>query len=287
MQIPGFRICLFLCLLGIASPAASQDARTAAAESRDEMAADRPGFSEPPDVISRGTIQIESGLTYSAEGGSGKRAVLGGSPLLRVGIGRRMEVRFGGDGFRRESSGVGAGRRPAHGFSDFGAGAKFKLVDEAGARPAVGFSSTLSLPVGRSGFTSGGYDPSFRLSTAKGLPGRLSLGANAGLALITNDNARFAQHLMALSLSRRLSDKVTASWEVYRVRQPDATAPEWQVGVAIARTIGGNAQVDVQAGRALAGGKPCWFAGYGFAVRNPFVPLFRHSAATVSRLARR
>jgi hypothetical protein len=175
----------------------------------------------------------------------------------------------------------------ARGYSDFGFGAKLRMLDEKNGRPAVGFSTMLSLPVGHNRFTSGGCDPSVRLSVAKELRSGLTAAVNAGMGWVTDDGVRFAQHVASFAVSQRLSRTLTGIWEVYRIRQADPQAAEWQFGAGLARTIGRNTQVDVQAGRALAAGKPCWFAGYGVAVRNPVGQLFRGSAATVSRLARR
>src|SRR4029450_7683677 len=64
--------------------------------------ADRPGVSEPPYVVPRGTGQIEAGVTFGRETDGGHVYTwLVPEPLLRVGVFERAELRLSGDGGRR------------------------------------------------------------------------------------------------------------------------------------------------------------------------------------------
>jgi hypothetical protein len=44
--------------------------------------------------------------------------------------------------------------------------------------------------------------------------------------------------------------------------------PAWVIDVGISRMVGSQMQVDVEAGRRVSPGKPCWFVAAGFSVRT-------------------
>jgi hypothetical protein len=79
------------------------------------LTSDRPGFSDGVNVLPAGLLQLESGFSFSGQssGTSVDRTFIGGSPLLRMGVGHGAELRFGGDGFRSYSHRAGAERERA------------------------------------------------------------------------------------------------------------------------------------------------------------------------------
>lgn len=119
--------------IGWAGLALAAERPPAAAEGG--MVTDRPGFSESAQVVGRGMLQWESGFQFGRLGLDGERttATVGPYPLLRLGVSRRVELRFSGDGYRRERRGGEAVR----GVTDFVVGGEGEGVG-AGA-VATGF----------------------------------------------------------------------------------------------------------------------------------------------------
>lgn len=89
-----------------------------------EFSADRPGFGVPTNVLPRGVVQFETGFTFASEADRNTlcRTLTWGSPLARLGIGTRTEIRFGGDGFLASRTEGDAHTDKARGWSDFGVG---------------------------------------------------------------------------------------------------------------------------------------------------------------------
>ena len=65
-----------------------------------ELVTDRPDFTESSEVVERGAVQIETGFTLESNVSEGEelRGITVPAVLARIGLGHRVEVRFGGDG---------------------------------------------------------------------------------------------------------------------------------------------------------------------------------------------
>src|SRR5690242_18428459 len=73
-----------------------------------ELVTDRPDFTESSEVVGPRVVQIESGFTLEQDDAS-TRQMTAPQMLVRVGIGRRAELRFAGDGFVSQSLSTAAG----------------------------------------------------------------------------------------------------------------------------------------------------------------------------------
>src|SRR5437868_5360517 len=71
-------------------------------EGEDELVTDRPDFTESSEVVRRGAYQFESGVTFESDvvDGARGRSVSAPGSLLRIGLGRRTELRISTDGFQ-------------------------------------------------------------------------------------------------------------------------------------------------------------------------------------------
>jgi hypothetical protein len=98
-----------------------------------ELATDRPDYTEGAAVLGTGILQFEQGLTVESDHGT--RTFTGPEFLMRAGINRRFELRFGGDG-------VTWGR----GFSDAEFGARIMMFQHARYLPAVSVIPIVSVP---------------------------------------------------------------------------------------------------------------------------------------------
>src|SRR5689334_1613128 len=85
-----------------------------------ELVTDRPDFTESSEVVGRGVLQVESGMTFEGDRQDGDRARAISAPqlLVRVGVTPRFELRFGGDGFVSQSIRTAGSTLETSGSSD-------------------------------------------------------------------------------------------------------------------------------------------------------------------------
>lgn len=236
------------------------------------MSADRPGFSDGVDVLSLGVMQIEGGVSLSgrSDGASQDRSFIGGSPLIRLGIGHRTELRFGGDGFRLDAHRSGAAWERAGGTSDFSVGSKYELARERGARPAFTLVAGVSLPTGGRSFTSSGVDPVAKLSWSKSLTKEITAGGDFGFSSLTESGERFLQREVSFQLARNVWRKWQGFWEGYLVTPVSRGGDRaWTFDTGLSIPAGRNTLLDVSVGQQIAPFTRCWFLAAGFAVRMP------------------
>jgi hypothetical protein len=254
---------------------AAQESRPAsataavAAAPKPELVTDRPDFTESSEVIPRGLFQFESGFSYEGDNASGERSrsITAPSALMRIGLGHRAELRIGADGLLSESvSGV-----RASGGSDMDLGAKFRVLDARSAGFDLALLPMVSLPTGGDGFTSGGVDPTLKVTWARELPAGFGLTGNFNFSSLSEDGGRFHQEAMSLSLGHDLF----AGWGGYvegygftKMGRDAGKGVTFNGGVS--HPIGDDMQFDVEAGRGLSTDAPDWFVGFGFALRGPF-----------------
>ena len=246
------------------------------------LTSDRPGFSDGVNVLPAGVLQLESGFSLSgqSDGFSVNRTFIGGSPQLRLGVGHRLEVRFGGDGFRHYSHGAGEESERAAGASDLSVGAKFRLVSERGLRPELALISMASLPVGDTRFTSSGVDPTLKLAWSKTLSESTAVSGNVVVSSLSDCGARFTQRAVSFQLSRGLWRNWGGFWEVYLVTPVDRGgdgASTFDTGVS--HPLGRNAQFDVSVGQQIEPLARCWVLGAGLVMRHPAWVAARHRRA--------
>jgi len=95
-----------------------------------ELVSDRPDFTESAESIRRGDIQWESGFSW--ERAAGSRTGLMGTPLMRLGLGRKLELRLASDGWTSLSEGPGGPDGPGRkwrGLPDSSVGFKWKFLE--------------------------------------------------------------------------------------------------------------------------------------------------------------
>src|SRR5262249_5635703 len=126
-------------------------------------------------------------------------------------LSRRVELRLGGDGFLSQTDGTV--RQSGH--SDFEMGAKVRLFDESAAGVDMAIIPMVSVPTGSAGFTSGGYDPTLKLTFARRLPAGFDLSGNVNVSSVSDDLGRFGQRALSLSAGHDLVAGWGAFLEVY------------------------------------------------------------------------
>lgn len=239
----------------------------------DELVTDRPDFTESTEVVGANILQVETGLRWDSERCSGavNRTFTAVSPLIRLGVSRRVELRAGNQGYLRR---VGPSLGRQAGLSDTSFGAKVKLRDEGAVLPALSVISSVSIPWGSRHFSSQGYDPALTLAWSRGLPRGFDAAGNINLVSTRVDSGRSVQSAYSFATGRRLSRSVRAYWEAYWLGSAGASGGSWTFNTGLTRQVGRDTQLDVEVGRSLRG-LPCWFAGVGFSFRTPLARFVR------------
>ncbi|MCC6585852.1 MAG: transporter [Bryobacterales bacterium] len=254
----------------LARELAKQEAGPAIAE---PLVSDRPGYSDGVTILGRGILQLETGinLTSLSEESFTEHNFTGGSPTLRLGVGRGVELRFGGDGFRTYSR-HGAGTDPVEqsiGASDFSAGAKMRLTRERGVVPELTFIPLVSLPVGHQSFTSSGLDPTLKLAWSKSLREGLSASGNVNVSSLSEDGDRYLQQAFSFQVGRGFGRRWAGFGEIYTV-SPVATGGSsgWTFDGGVSYSITRDSQFDVSVGQQVIPMARCWFIAAGYVVRR-------------------
>jgi hypothetical protein len=224
---------------------------------------DRPDFTESSEVVGRGLFQLEGGFNYEGDGGARSLAVPGA--LLRLGMSRRVELRLGTDGYLSQR--VNSAR--VSGAGDIEVAAKIRLFDQAAAGIDIAVIPGLSLPTGSDSQSSGGADPSVKLTWARSLPREFGLTGNVNVASITSGASRFTQSAFSLSLGHSLFAGWGGFVETYGFSPMDrGTDAGLTVDGGLTRAVGANLQFDIEMGRGVTADAPDWFAGVGVAIRG-------------------
>ena len=189
--------------------------------------------------------------------------------LVRIGLSDRVELRFSADGFVASSLKAADGTVYSHGASDMEIGVKVRVFHSE----AWGFDAAVipmvTVPTGSSAMSSGAYDPTLKLTYAKSLGHGFDMSGNVNFSRVTDGGDVFSQRAYSVSFGHDLGGKFGAYWEVYGFSRLDKDgAAAWTLDTGVSRSVGANAQVDVEIGRGITEAAPDWFFGCGFAVRT-------------------
>ena len=229
-----------------------------------EIVTDRPDFTESSEVIPRGGFQFESGMTLESDARS--RAFTAPTALMRFGIGHRIELRAGADGVVVADIGR---RDRISGYSDVEVAAKIRLFDQQQIGFDLAVLPILSLPVGSDRFSSGTYDPTIKITWARGLPAGFDLTGNINISAVSDPGGRFNQDAVSVSVGHDLFAGWGSYAEVYGFSRVDRDGGRAIiVNGGVSRPVGNRMQFDVEAGRGITDAAPDWFVGAGFAIRG-------------------
>ncbi len=259
-------ICFFLPFAaGQGPPPASGDGEPLPA-----LTGDRPGFTEPTEIVGTNAIQFEAGFVREISGGAdGMRTIAGPFELVRLGLTRRVELRLSGDGYLWQSSRRRLPVRAFQGVSDHAVGAKVKLVNERGWRPAISLIGALSMPVGDPEVSSAHHDPEVKFCWAHALPAGFDLGGNFNVGSLSDDQGRMLQRASSLTVGRDLKYGFGGYAEVYSVSLDRGEGRSSLFNFGFTHGLGPNAQADVTLGRTIAGGVSSWYVAVGLVMRRP------------------
>jgi hypothetical protein len=230
----------------------------------DALISDRPDFTESPQTIPAGRIQIEGGITVERSGRT--KSASFGETLIRVATGDKTELRIGLPSYLSVRDG-------SKGLDDGSLGIKFALADGSGygfKKPAVGLIVATSVPSGARRIAERTYAPELKLAAGVDLNERWALGANLGVARPTDGNQRFTQFIGTASLAYGVSEKVGAYFEGFAFSKTNASGDSARyLNTGLTYQLNPNFQLDARIGFGINNdvNGPDYFYGIGAARR--------------------
>lgn len=226
------------------------------------LVTDRPDFTESPEAVAPGRVQVEAGITFERSGGDHVRSL--GEVLVRVGAGKRAEVRVGLPSHMH----LHEGGSSVSGWDDGYLGAKFVLREGEKRKPQVALLAGTSLPTGSRRVAERKYQPEAVLAASLDLSDRVSLGANIGAARASSAGKRFNQVFGSLALGYSLNEKWGTYVEVYGYsrNEPGGGAQKY-ANTGLTYLVNDDFQLDARLGVGLNGGPRERFWGVGVARR--------------------
>ena len=247
-------------VLGCLGSAAMGRAAGRPAASVPELATDRPDFTDTAIVVPRGSLQLESGFT-AGDGDKESRKLDAPEALLRWGIGRRTELRFGPPGFFR----IRGGGERAAGFGDTYLGFKQQLGPVWGGLD-LSLIPGVSLPTGAGGVTSEGVDPEVKLTWSRELAPPWSVGGSFGFFWPTDAGRHNFTWVPAFEVGRSLGGRWKTFLE-YAGGFPARGDSQHLLHHGYTYALTPVSQADLHVGFGLSSGAPGSFFAGGFSAR--------------------
>lgn len=252
---------LTIVLLAVALAGAT---RNATAQDSPPFSPDRPDFTNSPDVVGAGFWQVEAGALWERDAGGDWTARRMSAPnvLVRLGMGRSVELRVEAEGLVREHTG-----RPRAtwqtSMSDVALGAKYRFATQARTGVDLGVLASVSLPAGGDA-SSGNADPFVTLTWAREMSEATGVSGNVNWSLPSDHSTR----VRVLDASLALAVQFAGPWSGFVegvVSDADTigSTPAWTGNAGLMRTLGTNLQVDVHMGRGLNDTASDWVFGGG------------------------
>jgi hypothetical protein len=232
-----------------------------AAQADDAISPDRPDFTNGPDVVAMGRFQIETSGAWQRDGSTRLRST---PTLLRLGIGRDLELRLETDGLLRQRDPAARGR------GDLATGFKWQLQDGDENRPGLGWLMEVKTPTGSGDFKGRGVRPALSFLAQWELPAGWSLGTMAGVVTDRNDaDRRYTAGVLSASLGIPVSDKLHGFAEVagQQLASRRNGGNVVTLGTGLAWQVTDDAQLDSAVFRGLNRDTPDWAWTVGLSLR--------------------
>jgi len=248
-----------------------------AAEDEAPLVTDRPDVTESSETVARGRVQIEAGIGFASFDDGGETVGIATFPttLIRVGLDRKVELRFEWQGVVSESREFEGSRTDTSGSGNTGLGAKIKLREERGAAPQLALLVDAVLPTGSKSFRTERIDPGVRVAGSNTLSDRLAVGYNLGVVALSleeddgdTDTHALGRYSAALAIS--IDDRWNSFVEFFGyvpLGGPETATHLFDAGFTYlsSKTV----QLDLSGGVGLNDQAPDWFVGAGFSIRLP------------------
>jgi len=263
-------IALAICTIGIGpsaprafaqeqAPPAVQSHASNSEEDTDEISAvpNRPTLATSGESVQRGVLEVE----YGFEGGRGHQNING---LVKFGLFKNLELRFLHNPYERDG-GIAA-------MGDCGAGFKWKIFQQKGARPTVSLLYSAFLPTAGNGLGIGATSHQALILVSKDF-GKQHFDVNEGVNALGRVGAGGydRSYFSALSWSTSFTKKWGATAEIAGFSRASADNPATLTLLA-APTYSPKSWIVFDAGAyyAVYGNYPRWtiFAGVTYAIAD-------------------
>jgi hypothetical protein len=229
-------------------------------DSVEPIATDRPAVTNSSVVVPPGSLQAENGFLESSS--QGQSLVDGPESLVRLGVGKRTELRFTvPDYFDNVSTGDSSGT----GFGDFGFGVKQQLGPTPG-KFDVSVILFLSFPTGANSVSSGGYDPGLQVPWSRALSANWTAAGMFSVYWPTQGHTRNVTGESTFLLDRQLTKPWDAFVE-YAGDFPEVGGPRHLLHFGTALKITKQQQIDFHVGVGLSSAAVDHLIGIGYSFR--------------------
>jgi len=221
---------------------------------------DRPAVTNSSVVVPVGAFQAENGFLETS--GQGQIVVDGPESLVRIGVAKRLELRFTLPDYDYYLNTPGG---PGSGFGDFAFGIKEQLGPTRGGFD-VSAILFLSFPTGARTVSSDGYDPGLQVPWSRALSAKWTAAGMFSLYWPTQGPRRNLTGQSTFLLDRQL----TGPWDVfveYAGTFPERGGPQNLIHFGTALKIAKQHQLDFHAGVGLSSAAPDHFIGIGYSFR--------------------
>lgn len=244
-------------------------------EEPNEIATDRPDFTEASSTVGRGRIQLEAGYTYYRNretGVSGAHSFP--EALLRIGMfADWFEWRIA-QNFTSTRTYAGDGSTfGTTGGDDLYLGIKLGLTEQKKYLPETAFIVQMTMPTGPPALTAGRVLPGANLLFGWDvIPDLISCGGSVqGNAAVDDDGHSFLELAESFTIGYTLTRKLGAYTEIFGIQPQGATAsgagPQYYFDGGFTYKFTPNFQYDIRAGIGLNRQSDDYFIGTGFGVR--------------------
>ncbi len=221
------------------------------------IATDRPAVTNSSVVVPAGSLQMENGFLETSS--QGQSVLDGPETLVRLGIGKRTELRFTvPDYFHNLNAG-------ASGFGDFAFGVKEQLGPAPG-KFDVSAILFLSFPTGANGVSSGGYDPGLQVPWSRVLSTNWTAAGMFSVYWPTQGRTRNVTGESTFLFDRQLTKPWDAFVE-YAGDFPQFGGPRHLLHFGTALKITEQQQIDFHVGVGLSSAAVDHLIGIGYSFR--------------------
>lgn len=227
----------------------------------DAISPDRPDFTNGPDVLPAGRLQIETSGAWQRDASTRLRST---PTLLRLGVGRDLELRLETDGALRQRNPDASGR------GDLAVGFKWQMQDGDEAKPGLGWLFRMQTPSGSGPFKGQGLRPGLSFLAQWELPAGYSLGTMAGAFVDRNDDGqRYTAALLSASFGIPLGEKLHGFAEIagQQLASNHSGGNVVTAGTGVAWQLMDDVQLDTAVFRGLNHHTPGWAWTVGLSLR--------------------
>lgn len=213
---------------------------------------DRPDFTESAVVVARGSLQLESGVTWQRAGSQDQYS--GPELLARWGLAPRLELRIGFPDyqFTDDQSGLGD------------ASLGFKYQPGPAGNWDLGIIGAFTLPIGEETFTADGIDPLLLVAIGRDVTDNSGIGMQMGARWLTQPESM--EWLATLVVGKDLSTSSAAFLEL-AASGVDSQPVDYLLHHGYTLALKPGFQLDIHGALGLSDSAPDFLFGAGWSTR--------------------